>query len=308
MNELIQTYEFHGDIQERLDKFLVKCLPEYSRSRIQALIKEGQVQVDGLAVHKAGTILDKCARITVQIPPEQPTTLIPESIALNTIFENRDILIINKPAGMVVHPATGHHTGTLVHAALAHDPAIGGIGGQGRPGIVHRLDKDTSGLIILAKNDAAHHWLTSQFHDRKVVKIYLALVDGHPPTPAGRVEAPIGRSPTDRKKMSITTPGKGRQAVTEYKTLENFPQHTLLQVRPITGRTHQIRLHAAFLGCPVAGDTVYGRKHPSLPIKRHFLHAAQLTFCLPGGRTAQHFEAPLPEELQTLLVELRRTG
>jgi 23S rRNA pseudouridine1911/1915/1917 synthase len=166
------------------------------------------------------------------------------------------------------------------------------------------LDKDTSGLILLAKNDSAHRWLQNQFKARQVVKIYLALVDGAPPTPSGRIEAAIGRDPTQRKQMAVTSAEKGRAAVSEYCTLETFRHHTLLEVRPITGRTHQIRLHLAFIGCPVAGDTVYGRKQPTLPLSRHFLHAARLTLCLPGEATPRTFEAGLPEELNGLLRNL----
>jgi 23S rRNA pseudouridine1911/1915/1917 synthase len=207
---------------------------------------------------------------------------------------------------MVVHPAAGHQAGTLVHAALAHAPDIEGIGGELRPGVVHRLDKDTSGLILLAKNDQAHQFLQDQFRLRKVVKIYLALTDGKPPTPNGRIEAAIGRDARQRKQMAVVTPQKGRTATSEYHTIESFPQHTLLEVRPFTGRTHQIRLHLAFIGCPVAADTIYGQRHPSIPIDRHFLHAARLTIRIPGENEARTFEAPLPEELEQVLTGLRR--
>jgi 23S rRNA pseudouridine1911/1915/1917 synthase len=206
---------------------------------------------------------------------------------------------------MVVHPAAGHSRGTLVHAALAHAPSMAGIGGEGRPGVVHRLDRDTSGLILLAKNDLTHRWLQEQFRRRQVSKVYLALVDGRPPTPTGRIEAPIGRDASQRKQMAVVAPQKGRDAVSEYRTLESFARHTLLEVHPITGRTHQIRLHLAFLGCPVAGDTVYGLHKPTLPLKRHFLHAARLSICLPGESQPRTFEAPLPIELERVLEGLR---
>jgi 23S rRNA pseudouridine1911/1915/1917 synthase len=215
--------------------------------------------------------------------------------------------VVNKPAGMVVHPAAGHASGTLVHAALAHAPTMEGVGGERRPGVVHRLDKDTSGLILLAKNDAAHHRLQEQFHSRSVVKTYLALVDGRPPTPRGRIEAPIGRDPAHRQRMAVLPPGKGRQAVSEYGTVEAFPEHTLLEVHPLTGRTHQIRLHLAFIGCPVVGDKIYGRRHSSLPLKRQFLHAARLEITLPGEERPRHFEAPLPDELKHILNFLRHS-
>jgi 23S rRNA pseudouridine1911/1915/1917 synthase len=233
--------------------------------------------------------------------------LIGENIPLDIVFENEDVIVVNKPAGMVVHPAAGHDTGTLVHAVLGYKPDIEGIGGEERPGVVHRLDKDTSGLILLAKNDKAHHWLQDQFRLHKVEKTYLALVDGKPPTPAGRVEASIGRDPSHRKKMAIVSESKGRQAVSEYKTLESFPQHTLLEFHPLTGRTHQIRLHCAMLGCPIVGDEIYGRKKSSLPIGRHFLHAQKLKIVLPGEKQARVFEAPLPEELVHVLADLRNS-
>jgi 23S rRNA pseudouridine1911/1915/1917 synthase len=290
---------------QRLDKFLVSRLPEYSRSRLQTLIKDGLVAVDGEAAQKSGQLLEAGSIVSIQLPPPEPSQLVPEEIPLDIVFENDDLLVVDKPAGMVVHPAAGHSTGTLVHAALAHAPDIEGVGGVQRPGVVHRLDKDTSGLILLAKNDAAHRWLQNQFRNRKVEKTYFALVDGAPPTSRGRIEAAIGRDHNQRQKMAVVTPGKGRAAVSEYLTLEKFPDHTLLEVHPITGRTHQIRLHLAFLGCPVVGDTVYGRTHPSLPINRHFLHAFRLEIRLPGEDAPRTFEAPLPPELARILERLQ---
>jgi 23S rRNA pseudouridine1911/1915/1917 synthase len=290
---------------ERLDKFLVSRLPEFSRSRLQGLIRDGYVNVNGRPAHKAGQMLDWGAVLHVTIPPTEPGTLIAEQIPLDILYENDDLLVVNKPAGMVVHPAAGHTTGTLVHAALAHSPEMEGIGGEKRPGVVHRLDKDTSGIILLAKNDAAHHWLQEQFRMRRVNKTYIALVDGKPSTPTGRIEAAIGRSPAQRKQMAVTTENKGREAISEYRVLENFPRHTLLEVHPITGRTHQIRLHLAFIGCPVAGDTVYGRKKATITLQHHFLHAASLSILLPGQTEQHRFEAPLPPELMQALESLR---
>jgi 23S rRNA pseudouridine1911/1915/1917 synthase len=250
-------------------------------------------------------MLDTPAVIDIHIPATQATELVPEAIPLAIVFENTDLLVINKPAGMVAHPSPGHYRGTLVHAALAHAPEMEGVGGELRPGVVHRLDRDTSGLILLAKNDAAHHWLQNQFRDRQVVKAYLALVDGHPPTPTGRIEAPIGRNTSHRQLMTVVDATKGREAITEYHTLEAFPQYTLLEAHPLTGRTHQIRVHLKFLGCPVAGDSIYGKKHTSLPLERHFLHAARLTITLPGEKAPRTFEAPLPDDLQAVLDMLR---
>lgn len=305
MPEKIETLHYPGGTGERLDKFLAAALPEFSRARLQGLIKEGLVLVDGRPVGKAGLLLERPAEVQVHIPAAVPSALQAEVIPLKVLFENQDLLVIDKPAGMVVHPAAGHASGTLVHAALGHAPELEGIGGEQRPGVVHRLDKDTSGIILLAKNERSQRWLQDQFRLRKVEKVYLALVDGRPPTPSGRVEAPIGRDPRQRKQMAVTTPTKGREAVSEYRTREVFPEHTLLEVHPITGRTHQIRLHMAFIGCPVTGDTVYGRRQPTLALKRHFLHAQRLTIRLPGEKEAQTFSAPLPEELEAALTSLR---
>lgn len=302
------TFQPELNAPQRLDHFLVACLPGYSRSRLQGLIKDGLVWINDVPARKGGQMLDGALVIKVLIPPSEPSTLQPESLPLDVVYEDQDVLIINKPAGMVVHPAAGHAHGTLVHAALAHAPEMEGIRGEVRPGVVHRLDKNTSGLILLAKNDAAHRWLQEQFRARKVEKVYLTLVDGQPPTPKGRIEAPIGRSASDRKQMAVVATQKGRAAVSEYYTLENFPAHTYLEVHPITGRTHQIRLHMHFLGCPVAGDTVYGRKTSSIPVNRHFLHAARITIRLPQSAEPRTFTAPLPPELEAVLDQLRRAA
>ena len=305
MSDRLVIFQYHEIEPQRLDKFLVGCLPDLSRSRLQGLIKEGRVSVNGSVAKKSGQTLDEGAEVRVCIPIHQSGKLIPEPTPLDILFENSDVIVINKPAGMVVHPAAGHSTGTLVQAALAHAPEMEGIGGEQRPGVVHRLDKNTSGLILMAKNDFAHHWLGDQFRARQAQKSYLALVDGKPPTPTGRIETPIGRSPNQRKLMAVVVPHKGRDALTEYCVIETFPAHTLLEVHPITGRTHQIRIHLEFLGCPVVGDTVYGRRQPSLPLKRHFLHAARLTIQLPGEAEPRTFEAPLPPDLLNVLTDLR---
>jgi len=305
VSDRLVVFRFDEENAARLDRFLTTCLPEFSRTRLQALIKDGFVRVDSALAAKAGQMLARGALVEVHIPPPQPTSLHAEDIPLDVVFEDQDLIVINKPAGMVVHPAAGHEHGTLVHAALAHAPDIEGIGGEQRPGVIHRLDKETSGLILLAKNERAHRWLQDQFRLRKVEKTYLALVDGYPPTPSGRVEAPIGRDPAHRKKMAIVPASRGRQAISEYKVLERFKDHALLEIHPLTGRTHQIRLHLAFLGCPVVGDAVYGRKKPTLAIDRHFLHAYRLKIVLPGEKTARLFEASLPGGLELILKLLR---
>jgi 23S rRNA pseudouridine1911/1915/1917 synthase len=305
LNEQIFSFRFDGEEASRLDKYLVTCMPEFSRTRLQNLIENGSILVDGNVAHKSGQMINRGNIILVHIPPPEPTQLEPEDIPLDIIFENDDLMVVNKPAGMVVHPAAGHKSGTLVHAALAHAPEMVGIGGEKRPGVVHRLDRDTSGLILLAKNDQAHRWLQDQFRLRKTEKTYIALVDGKPPTPTGRIEAPVGRDNIHRKLMTVTSSNKGRESVSEYRTLEAFKNHTLLEVHPLTGRTHQIRVHLKFIGCPVAGDSVYGHRNTTIPIMRHFLHAARLTILLPGEKKPHTFVAPLPLELKEVLEELR---
>ena len=296
LNERVVNLRFEGQDAARLDKFLASQLPEFSRTRIQVLIANGFILVDGNVAHKSGQLITDGDLVEVHIPPPEPTDLVPEAIPLDIIFENDDV---------IVHPSAGHSSGTLVHAALAHAPEMAGIGGAKRPGVVHRLDKDTSGLILLAKNDRAHRFLQDQFRLRKANKIYIALVDGKPPTPSGRIEAPIGRDSVHRKLMAVTALHKGREAITEYKTLESFKEHTLLEVHPLTGRTHQIRVHLKFLGCPVTGDTVYGHRHATISLNRFFLHASRLTILLPGKKTPSRFNARLPWELEKVLVKLR---
>lgn len=305
MSDREENFQFDGKLPERLDRFMVACLPEFSRSRLQGLISDGFVLVNGNPAKKAGQILEGGEKITIRIPPPVPSKLTGEDIPLDILFENEDLMVVNKPAGMVVHPAAGHDSGTLVHAVLGYEPEMEGVGGEQRPGIVHRLDKDTSGLILIAKNDKSHRWLQDQFRLRKVDKSYLALVDGHPPTPTGRVEAAIGRDPSHRKKMAIVNDSRGREAVSEYRTLESFPEHTLLEFHPLTGRTHQIRLHCAFLGCPIVGDLIYGRRHASINIDRQFLHAYRLNIILFGEHKSRGFEAPLPDDLKIALDQVR---
>ena len=297
--------EYSEKEAKRLDKFLVERLPAFSRSRLQSLIRDGAVNVNGVQAKKAGQILEGEATILIQVPPSDSGEILPETIPLNIVYEDQNMIVVNKPAGMVVHPAAGHTTGTLVHALLAHSPDLARMDSESRPGIVHRLDKNTSGLILIAKNESTHRWLQDQFRDRKVKKTYLALVDGHPPTPNGRIETPIGRSPASRKKMAVVVPHKGRSAVTEYRTLEKFDKHTFLEVHPITGRMHQIRIHLDFIGCPVVGDTVYGFHKPTLPLERYFLHATRLVIHLPGESQPRTFESELPDELNQALREIQ---
>jgi 23S rRNA pseudouridine1911/1915/1917 synthase len=305
VSDRVLDFRFDKKTPELLDKFLVVLLQEFSRSRIQGLIADGFVDVNGEAAKKAGQTLESGFNVTVRIPPTSPTDLVAEDIPLDILFENDDLIVVNKPAGMVVHPAAGHASGTLVNAVLGYDPDLEGIGGEERPGVVHRLDKETSGLILLAKNERAHRWLQDQFRLRKVEKTYLALVDGKPPTPSGRVEAYIGRDPSHRKRMAIVSESRGRESISEYKTVESFKAHTLLEFHPLTGRTHQIRLHCAFLGCPIVGDEIYGKRHSSIELGRHFLHAYRLKIVMPGEKEPRQFEAPLPVKLERALIDLR---
>ena len=305
MSEPTVSFRFKEGKSARLDKFLVAQLPDFSRSRIQKLIENGCIRVDGKLAQKSGLLISQGSLIRVELPPPKASQLIPEAIPLDIIFENTDLMVVNKPAGMVVHPAAGHQSGTLVHAALAHAPEMEGIGGEKRPGVVHRLDKDTSGIILLAKNDLSHRWLQDQFRLRKTIKTYIALVDGTPPTPTGRIEAPVGRDSVRRQMMAVTGIKKGREAVSEYRTLESFREHTLLEVHPLTGRTHQIRVHMKFIGCPVAGDRIYGHRHSTIALKRQFLHAARLAILIPGEDSPRVFEAPLPRDLEQVLEQLR---
>ncbi len=294
---------------QRLDSALVGRLPTLSRAQIQRLVRQGDVTLDGVVPRKAGLSLHGNEKVTVRIPRAQPASERAEPIPLDIVYEDDDLMVINKPAGMVVHPAGGHRSGTLVNAVLGHAPRIAGVGGERRPGIVHRLDKDTSGLIVVAKNDSAHRLLQAQFKERKVVKHYLALVCGSPPTPTGRVETAIGRDRKNRKRMAAFPPDSknGRAATSTYHIIQSFQGFTLLEVRPLTGRTHQLRVHMAFLGCPVAGDPVYGGRQPARTLSglgRQFLHSAGLKFALPGGEVT-NFTSPLPDDLERVLAQLR---
>jgi 23S rRNA pseudouridine1911/1915/1917 synthase len=290
----------------RVDKVLAKheSIGSLSRSRIKKYHSEGLLLVNDQLLPLKYKVLQG-DQITITIPAASELKVVAEDIPLDILFEDEYIIVINKQAGIVVHPSPGHNHSTLVHGLLYHCKDLSGIGGVLRPGIVHRLDKDTSGVIIVAKNDRAHRFLQEQFKQRRTEKVYLTLVDGAPPTPSGRIEAPIGRDTTHRQRMKVVPPGKGREAVTVYHTLERFREHTLLAAHPLTGRTHQIRVHLAFLGCPVVGDSVYGRRRPTLPLARHFLHAYRLTITLPGEKAPRTFEAPLPPELQAALEEAR---
>ncbi len=281
---------------ERLDSFLSERCPDLSRSRIQTLTINGHITLDG-AKAKPATRLREGQLVNIVVPKPSDSGLVPYPIELDILSEDQEILVINKPAGLATHPSPGHPSRTLANAILAHDPSLEGIGGEIRPGIVHRLDKDTSGLLVVAKNEKAHRYLSNQFKARTVSKRYLALVVHNPNLEHAVIDAPIGRHPIDRKRMAIVS--SGRDAITEYTVIKNYLGHSLLDVRPKTGRTHQIRVHLASIGHPVSGDSIYGRYSPELD--RHFLHAYLLGFRHPKNQEPVEFRQELPDELRTFL-------
>lgn len=293
---------------ERLDKLVTSFLGErLTRTQVQALISEGGVTVDG-ATPKQGIKLrgGETIVITLPDPPEQTDEVLAEDIPLNVIYEDRDLAVIDKPAGMVVHPGTGVRQGTLVNAILSRYPEIAEMDyAPQRRGIVHRLDKDTSGLILIARRAQALHRLTAQFQKRTVDKVYVALLERTPPTVSGRITAPIARDPINRRKMAVIK--NGRPAESEYRITEWFPDgKALVEVKLLTGRTHQIRVHMAFINCPIVGDTVYGWRRRSMPLKRQFLHARSLCFDHPRTGERLCFESKLPEELEQIIEILHK--
>lgn len=303
-NKVLQAEEFVG---ERIDKFLSCRLEEVSRSYIQKLIKEGHVSVNGKPV-KANYKLGAGDEISVEIPEAKEPDILPEDIPLDILYEDQDILVVNKPKGMVVHPAAGHYGGTLVNALMYHcKDSLSGINGVMRPGIVHRIDMDTTGSLLVCKNDEAHRILAEQLKEHTIRREYHAIVYGNIKEDTGTVDAPIGRHPTDRKKMSINHKN-GKQAVTHYEVLERFGNFTYIRCRLETGRTHQIRVHMASLHHPLLGDEVYGpSSRPPFPgLKGQVLHAKILGIYHPATGEYVEFDAPLPQYFVDLLQKLRR--
>ncbi len=305
---------------ERLDKWLTAQLPERSRAEIQRWIVAGLVR-RGEKPLKASYRLTLGDVIAVAVPVPEDYAVEPEPIPLDVLYEDADVLVINKPAGMVVHPAAGHWHGTLVNAVLYHCPDLEGVGGVHRPGIVHRLDKDTSGLILVAKNDAAHRALQAQFKDRTVRKTYLALVHGWLTPERGEINAPIGRDPRQRQRMTVVALSQGRMAVTQYEvrgyyqvpgtphSVREVPgtwsRYTLVACHPLTGRTHQIRVHLAHVRHPIVGDQIYGgQRRTAVRCPRQFLHAERIHLRLPATGQEVEFCAPLPADLQVVLAVL----
>ena len=303
MFELQISAEANGT---RLDGYLADTLDGISRSYLQKLIGEQLILVNQKAV-KANYKVKTGDTLLVQIPDAAPIEILPEPMDLNIVYEDSDLVIVNKPAGMVVHPAHGHYSGTLVNGLLAHCTDLSGINGKMRPGIVHRIDKDTSGLLMVAKNDLAHQHLAAQLKAHSIRRAYYALVQGIISEPAGLVDAPIGRHETDRKKMAVTMKNS-KEARTHYYVKERFARHTFIECKLETGRTHQIRVHMAYLGHPLVGDPLYGTRKNNLDFPGQALHAYALGMIHPRTGEELYFEAPLPEHFQTVLTNLAQGG
>jgi 23S rRNA pseudouridine1911/1915/1917 synthase len=298
-----------ADARKRLDLWLCAQGPSHSRARWQDLVRSGHVLVNG-EPRKPHYLLREGDHVAYQIPAPELTGLVPEARPLSIVYEDADVIVLDKPPDLVVHPAPGHPSGTLVNALLHHCTDLAGIGGELRPGIVHRLDKDTSGVMVVAKNDSAMNHLARQFKQHEVKKEYLAVVWGHPEPLSGTIESLIGRSLHNRKKMT-DRPARGRRALTRYSTVESLDHASLLRVGIETGRTHQIRVHLASRGHPVVGDRQYGRARATrLPVQvgRQMLHAHRLGFVHPGTGEEMEFEAPMPEDMQVLVRALRGAG
>jgi 23S rRNA pseudouridine1911/1915/1917 synthase len=307
--QLIVPPEHDG---QRLDQVLATLVPQQSRSQLQRLIKDGRVTVDGQPQLKVSTPVETGQTLALDMPEPEPSRTPAQDLPLDIVYEDPDLLVLNKAAGMVVHPAAGHGEGTLVNALLHHVQDLSGIGGEVRPGIVHRLDRGTSGLMVVAKNNETHEALAAQFHDRQVDKEYIALIWGV--LRAGhRIEDPIGRDPVHRKKMTTRRAVRARNAVTRITWADHFPGVALVGVAIATGRTHQIRVHLSSIGHPVVGDPLYGGIHRRVPpelravqkLERPFLHAAKLAFTHPRDGRAMKFESPLPDDLTRVLEQLR---
>ena len=288
---------------ERADAFLARSVPELTRSAAQRLLERGAVLLDGRAVKKNDR-LSPGAELSLTLPDPEPVDVRPQDIPLDVVYEDGDVIVVNKPVGLVVHPAPGHPDGTLVNALLYHcGNSLSGINGQLRPGIVHRIDRDTSGLIIAAKHDRAHLALAAQLQDHSLARTYEAVAVGRLKEDSGTVSAPIGRHPVDRKRMAVD-PRNGREAVTHWSVLARYPGYTHVECRLETGRTHQIRVHLASTGHPLLGDTIYGAKKPVPGLAGQCLHARRLKFVHPSTGKPVELECPLPPWFQAVLEKL----
>ena len=300
--------EFRFEVPEesagkvRLDVFLVGVLPQHSRARLQAIIKEGMVCVNGKA-GKASHPVSPGDVITGAVPEDKPAEALPEDLPLQVMYEDEHLAVLDKASGMVVHPAEGNQNGTLVNALLHRFGPLSSIGGVQRPGIVHRLDKETSGCIVVARDDETHRSLTEQFSGRTTEKIYLAVVQGKPQPPEGRVETHLGRNPHDRQKMAVVDAPAGKHAVTDYRLLYSIGSSSLVQCHLHTGRTHQIRVHMKHLGHPLLGDATYGRPSRQQEVPRVMLHARKLAFSHPVTGERMTFLAPVPAEFKPWIPE-----
>ncbi len=289
---------------QRLDAFLASSLDGLTRSQATRLIESGEVAVNGRAVSKSYKLAGG-EDIAVTLPEPEPVEAVPQDIPLDVVYEDADVIVVNKPSGMVVHPAPGHPDGTLVNALLYHCAGtLSGIGGALRPGIVHRIDRDTSGLIIAAKNDAAHQYLSAQLADHTLARTYECIVVGALREDRGTVNAPIARHPTDRKRMAVVA--GGREAVTHWEVIARYPGYTHVRCRLETGRTHQIRVHMAYIGHPILGDTVYGAKKEVPGLTGQCLHAVGLRFLHPRTHEVVELSCPLPEEFTRMLQKIRK--
>lgn len=299
------TQEFELSIEhagERLDKALSSLYPDLSRSFFQKLIKDGHILVNGVP-KKGNYHVNGGELLSVTIPKAQEIAILPENIPLDILYEDDDVLVVNKPKGMVVHPSAGHYTGTLVNAVMYHcQDSLSGINGEIRPGIVHRIDMDTTGALIVCKNDSAHVKIAEQIKEHSVTRRYLGIAKGVVKTDCGVVEGTIGRHPTDRKKMAVNVRG-GKPAVTHYRVLERFKNHTLMEFTLETGRTHQIRVHMASIGHPLLGDSVYGNGKSPWKLQGQTLHAAVIGFLHPTSKAYLEIEAPLPQYFKSLLLK-----
>ncbi len=289
---------------QRLDAFLASSLDGLTRSQATRLIESGEVAVNGRAVSKSYKLAGG-EDIAVTLPEPEPVEAVPQDIPLDVVYEDADVIVVNKPSGMVVHPAPGHPDGTLVNALLYHCAGtLSGIGGALRPGIVHRIDRDTSGLIIAAKNDAAHQYLSAQLADHTLARTYECIVVGALREDRGTVDAPIARHPTDRKRMAVVA--GGREAVTHWEVIARYPGYTHVRCRLETGRTHQIRVHMAYIGHPILGDTVYGAKKEVPGLTGQCLHAVGLRFLHPRTHEVMELSCPLPDEFTRMLQKIRK--
>ncbi|CAI8798625.1 RluA family pseudouridine synthase [Brevibacillus sp. BC25] len=304
--QLFERYDWAvdpADKSERIDKFITLQNEDWSRSQVQAWVKEGRVTVNGEPI-KNNYKLQAEDEVTLRVPPPKEMAIQPEEMSLDIVYEDSDVVVVNKPRGLVVHPAPGHYSGTLVNGLLAHCKDLSGINGVLRPGIVHRIDKDTSGLLMVAKNDKAHMGLAEQLKAHTVNRKYVAIVHGVIPHEMGTIEAPIGRDPKNRQQMAVVFENS-KPAVTHFIVLERFKEYTLVELKLETGRTHQIRVHMKYIGYPLAGDPKYGPKN-TVELDGQALHAKTLGFSHPRTGEQLEFEAPMPKEMLDVIEVLKQ--